>query len=292
MTDFVTLSSLVVELRKRRDLIEAAQRATEPRMQAATLAVSYWGMELVQKVQPLVNVAALTLGIGPQLVVHQLNRSAIEIVDATDVHALPPQPPRLLRGPWIVESAHPDQYRLYGDTVSVAGYELDGAWYLVHLCYPDDCYVCQWRPQWGAEISEVVDPREQPLVRDLDDWNERNHGAVRLATTLGLLLDAVGTPLHHRDHGQGPAKQAKTRRPGRGWTVRHVSLHPSERQGPVGTGGGNVPVTGGRIGVDTAVTGHLKLQRCGPEGSERKLIYVSGYMARRWVAPFRNDRVS
>ena len=41
----------------------------------------------------------------------------------------------------------------------------------------------------------------------------------------------------------------------------------------------------GRVGNQAVVKGHLKRQPCGPRGSERKLIWVERYEARRWVAP-------
>ncbi|NVJ14297.1 hypothetical protein [Myxococcus sp. AM010] len=67
----------------------------------------------------------------------------------TALHALPDTPPALLRQPWLVEVQHPDEgTRLFGDTLSLSGYTLDGTMYLLGQLGDGSTVLASWRPRW------------------------------------------------------------------------------------------------------------------------------------------------
>ncbi|QDE81675.1 hypothetical protein BHS07_08940 [Myxococcus xanthus] len=69
-----------------------------------------------------------------------------------ELHALPYTPPTLLRQPWLVEVRHPDEgTRLFGDTLFLPGYTLDGTMYLWGLLDEGSSVVVPWAA-WGTGL--------------------------------------------------------------------------------------------------------------------------------------------
>lgn len=268
------------------ELHAIAPRLTLPRdarEAAAALAIARWGVRVVHEQLATVNVGALALAMRDRLVVHQVTSDASQRVHETDLHTLPGEPPRLLRGPWILEVRRPDRQVLFGATASLGGYELDGALYLVGLDYPDGVRVARWVPRW--EEREIVVPEDHsPLIDDVDAHHEWAQDAARYAVVLGILLDAEGTPLRVGEMRSAGFRAQAGVRSRAGWVVRRVHLDERRRRASVGEPGeGTAPE--GRIAATVAVTGHLKRQAYGPGRSQRRWIYVESYEARRWVAP-------
>jgi hypothetical protein len=181
-------------------------------------------------------VASLTLALDPRPLVHELGPGVAEAVDATRSHALPPEPPRLLRRAFVLESTHPEQGgRLFDDTWCLGGYSLDGAIYLCGITPENRAFFGSWRPRWGSGDEVGVGAGEDGLVRaggegedpeaELRAWARR---AARFALTLGLMLEAEGTPLRWsdtRDRLTGPRGKRKRVGVRRGaWVMRRVSL--------------------------------------------------------------------
>src|SRR5690606_22972485 len=102
------------------------------RVRAGHLAVKAFGLEQVLAQPALVNIAALALSID-RLVVHRLTADAAEQVRATELRAIPGEPPAIMRRPFIIESRRPERHPLFGQTAALAGYELDGRLYLIGL---------------------------------------------------------------------------------------------------------------------------------------------------------------
>ncbi|OGG48428.1 MAG: hypothetical protein A3F84_14680 [Candidatus Handelsmanbacteria bacterium RIFCSPLOWO2_12_FULL_64_10] len=270
------------------------------RAAAGALAASAYGFEVVAEQPSLINVAALAL-VMRRLIVHRVTPGAIRTVDETDLHTLPGEPPRLLCGPWVLESRHPDRGEpLVENCPALAGYPLEGAIYLIGFGWPDGGYVARWVPRWGEDdIDTSVQPDDSPLVSDVDAHQAWAKEVARFTLILGLLLDAEGTPVEVEDRiseAGGKKRRGRprpTRRdagpgesPGPGaWVERRVSLSrprqarahipPSER--------GSLPP--GRAPATVEVRGHLKRQPYGPGRRERRWVYVKAYEARRWIAP-------
>lgn len=245
---------------------------------AAEVAATAWGRQMVESAPILVNLAALAILGRRRLVVHQLRGAAARHASVTDLHALPSEPPALLRKPWLLEVRHPDEgARLFGDTFALGGYSVGGATYLLGFLGNGGAVCAPWRPRWtGEDLAEGTHQERSPLV---DEGDMPAHAAwvreaARYAVVFGLLAEAEGTPLRIED-----ARQRDTRG---GLPVRNVYLDgavAAPLEAPVAPG---QPV---REAVERQVRGHVKLQRHGPGLSLSKWIYVSGYAAWRWVRP-------
>lgn len=223
---FLRLSALLSAMRAK---AAAVPDVGDPRLRAAALAMAHFGAELTATQPACVNVAALCLAM-PRLRVHELRAPVPEVVAETDLHALPGEPPALLlRGPVLLEVDDPEHETLVGAlpfhgggwqrTVCLGAYEFDGTWYLVGLGHPDGVIVSRWRPRWGeADVSAGVVPRAEGdlLVGEVEGYDEWGRDAARALVVLGLLLDAVESPLRVADEGPrlaGRSKSGPSRRP-------------------------------------------------------------------------------
>lgn len=284
MTDrpWQSLSDLVLEVAP----VTRTVPADEPIREAAALVASQcWGMAEALRRPALVNVAALAVAATRgRLLVHQVRPAAAMLVDSTDLHSLPSEAPSLLRRPWILEARRPETgERLFGSTASLAGYEVDGATYLLGLQYPDGAAVARWTPHWTGEDIEAGIPAEtSPLIADVDAHHEWAREAARFVIVLGLLLEADGAPLTISDE-VGRATRGRGDAPA--WSIRNVYLERPERRGKSGSIAGGGAPEGGRVAEAVEVRGHLRRQRHGPGSELTRWIYVASYEARRWVAP-------
>lgn len=284
-----TLLDLVLEARAR---VTQSPPASVPfSVRAEVLACDCWGPETPTLAPQLANVAGLALASRERLVAHDVRPAAAAQVGTTDMHSLPAGPPRLLQGPWLLQVRRPEAgERLWGDTVALGGYEVDGTTYLVGLGAPDWCAVATWRPRWtGEDLESGTQQSTSPLVDDVSGFQAWAREAARYAVVLGLLLDAEGAPLRVEEERQRDvARRASKGGAGtHGLSVRHVYLD-EERvaRAPAGTAvASDADGTAGRLAEQVQVRGHLKRQRHGPGNREVKWVYVAGYSARRWIAP-------
>lgn len=292
---FLRLSALLSAMRAK---AAAVPDVGDPRLRAAALAMAHFGAELTATQPACVNVAALCLAM-PRLRVHELRAPVPEVVAETDLHALPGDPPALLRGPVLLEVDDPEHETLVGAlpfhgggwqrTVCLGAYQLEGTWYLVGLGHPDGVIVSRWRPRWGeADVSAGVVPRAESdlLVGEVEGYDDWGRDAARALVVLGLLLDAVESPLRVADEGPRLAGRTKSgeSRSARAWSVSRIYLAPRPRpEVHEGDGAGEAPE--GRELQPVRVRGFLRRQPYGPGGRERRWIYVAEHAARRWVAP-------
>lgn len=293
---FNRLSDLLSAMRAR---AAATPAAADPRLRAATLAMAHFGADFTMGQPAAVNVAALAFAM-PRLRVHELRAPVPEIVAETDLHALPGEPPALLRGGAVLlEVGDLEHETLVGAlpfadggwqrTVCLGAYLLEGTWYLVGLGHPDGIIVSRWRPRWGeADVSAGVVARAEGdlLVGDVEGYDDWGRDAARALVVLGLLLDAVESPLRVADEGPRLAGRTKSgeSRPARAWSVSRIYLAPRPRP-EVHEGGGEGKAREGRELEPVRVRGFLRRQPHGPGGRERRWIYVAEHAARRWVAP-------
>lgn len=277
-----------------RDLHTTAHRLgrihpIDVREAAAQVATELHGVQVLAELPELVNVAALALSLE-QLVVHELRPEIPPLVDATDLHSLPDEPPRLLRRAFILESRWQRGEVLFGDTASLGGYALDGVVYLVGLGAAGWARVARWTPHWiGEEIAAGVELETSPLVDDAEAHGGWTREAARFVVVLGLLLDAEGSPTRITDESDRPKAapgQSKKTKPPPAWVTRTVDLRPPEGTNPdAGAGREGAASPAERAAVQAEVRGHLKRQPFGPGGKLRRWQWVAGYEARRWVAP-------
>lgn len=206
---------------------------------------------------------------------------ASRVIHGTDLHAIPGEPPRLLRGAGIVQAHRPETGdRLWGNIASLGWCHVVDHIYLFGLGYldgPDQIAwaAAKWSPQWtGQDIDPQLPTLDlsSPLIRDHDEHQEFASSAARYLIVLGLLAEAENSPLQI-----DLDKQTR-------W--RHVRLNPRKRRLPVDPATESIPALAldGRISEDRRVSGHLKRQRYGEGCSLIKWIYVERYTARRWFA--------
>jgi hypothetical protein len=275
------------------DVVQQAHEHPVPntgdlRTDAGALALTAFGQEAMQ-FPALTNVAALSIVMRPRLIVHEVTQGAASWAGQTDLHSLPDESPRLLRGPWIMRVRRPDQEALFGDCVELGGYSIDGRIYLIGLRWPTWLGADSWEPQWcGGDPKEGTQAKWSPLVpRGTEEAHQRwLSDAARFAVIMALLMEAEGSPVEH-GAVKSKASRRRKRKQGQGseWSVRRINLRPPERRagGPRAGGGEGLP--DGLVQAQVDVRGHLKRQPYGPGGELRKWIYVEGYEARRWVAP-------
>lgn len=252
------------------------------RVGAAELAAATVGESAARANPAWLNVAGLALSM-PRLEVHQLTADAVGQVHATDLRTLPGEPSRLLRRGWLVETKRPERgHLLFGKTACLGGYPLDDAIFLVGLGYPDGITVARWVPRWRERELEIPEDWS-PEIDDRAAHREWAIAAARFAVTLGLLLEAHGSPLVVDERIQ-PGRRLSREAVASGWIVRRVHLdRPAGSHG--GGEGSGAAGTDGRLGVEVAVRGHVKRQAYGPGHELRRWIYVASYEARRWLAP-------
>lgn len=256
------------------------------REQAAALCFAEFGPGVDDLPAEMVNVAALAVSMRSRIVVHQASDGIAGTVAATDLDEYPPEPPRLVRGAWVIESRVPHR-PLFGSTCDVGGYWLEDVLYLVGLQYPDGATVAPMRPTWGGGLITGV-RTDDPVLGDataLDDWSVQ---AMRFAVVLGVLMDAERTPVvatsrpsFAKRRPTGTARQSQ-------WTLSRLYI---DRAYQSRSGGGGAADTEGKREATVAVRGHLKQQAHGPQNTLRKWVYVAEYQARRWVSPLPARRI-
>lgn len=261
---------------------------TDLRESAALLTIlAYKGMAATSAA---INVAALALSME-RLVVYRPHRSAIDQVDATDLNSHPAAPPRLFHSPFVIESPDPRNISLFADVVSVAGYSLDGRWFVIFWRYPDGCGVFEWGAHWQAERDADFDvvSENSLLVPNKEEWDGLARQSIRFAIILGLLLDADGTPVEQRtEKPQRPEarRYGQKRAPATGWETRHLVVPAGRRPASEVRPEPQLETTReGLLLKPVEVRGFLRRQTHGPRNSERKWIYVEGFQSRRWVSP-------
>ncbi len=277
------LSDVVRSLRARPGFAAASPAVApdELKLAAAILASYVYGEEAVLGQPALINCGALAL-LLPREVTHEVTAAAAARVDGTDLHSLPEAPTRLLRGPWIVEARDPERERLFGDTICLAGYPLEGAIFLIGLQAPDGVRVARWRPRWtGGDLPADIPTDSSVLIDDQDAHREWAREAARWIVVLSVLLEAEGSPV--REGEAVPVGGRRRGTPTDGPAVRRVYLEEVRRPG--GAGAAEGAGTDGKLGLVVPVSGHVKRQRYGAGRTETRWIYVAGYEGRRWVAP-------
>jgi len=270
-----------------------------PRAAASAVALATWGERLVADLPALVNLAAWAWLASERAVIHETRPSVARLVAATDLHQLPDAPPALLREPWCVQAQRPERgERLWGDTFALAGYQLDDTHYLISLD-GEGAHVVPWRPQWSARDLEagvtttVYDPLlaqfglegTVPGAPDHAAWARE---AVRWAVVYGLLLDAAGAPVRVTAEGPPRERDPRKAREAKAWSVSRVTLTPDGERvvAPPSVGAGAEADLTGRVAAAVTVRAHLKRQRYGEGNALTRWIFVEGYAARRWVAPW------
>lgn len=259
-------------------------RTGDLRLDAARLAETFWpGAPMI-----MVNIAALTIQME-SLAVHELTAGAIRLVCDAELRSIPAEPPRLMRHPWIIESASLDT-PLFGDTVCLGGYPVDDSFYMIGFRYPDGVMGAMWTPKWNTDDDIDVPLDDSPWIEDIAEHQEWTKEAARFVLVLGLLLEAWRTPLKVEEVTSRDKRRKHNVRAGRkrDWSLQRIALLQPRRRRvyePDAAGGpGSRRISEDRVPQQTVVDGHLKRVRYGPWREQIRWQWIDPYEARRWVA--------
>ncbi len=275
---YVPLSEMVQKARAAHARLGLA--STVPLREAAErTAVTAWGRETFEDLLVVGNMAALGIAAPAPVRTHLVRPAAARHASVTDLHSLPEERPQLLRAPWILEVRRPELGEaLFGETLALGGYTLEGTTYLVGLTLDGGARVATWRPSWtGGELAEGTRQDYSPLVEpaDVAEWQDWARAAARFAIVYALLVEAEASPLR--------VEAGRQRDNPKGLAVSNVYL-----DGALGEAAGVVPASAhatGLIPSETSVRGHLRRQRYGPEAMLVKWVYIAQHGAWRWVRP-------
>ncbi len=251
--------------------LKARPSDAPPKVAGAELAIAAHGAQLVAELPILVNFGVLRVLTGQAPPLLSIRSAASTLVHTTDLHSLPAEPPKLLRRPVILQASNPRK-PLFGETIGLACYELEGRRYLLGLTSTGAALFAQWAPEWtGGEIAESVALDRSPLVDGISATEHRDWGraAAQFLVTLGVLLDADNCPLELR-----PIKKSKH-------NERGIFFAPAPGEAVYSSSGAGDKE---QLLAGVTVTGHLKRQRYGVGLAGVKWIWVSAYAARRWVS--------
>lgn len=262
------------------------------RSTAGYIAATTYGIPMVESMPALVNIAALSWLMRERRVIHRISSGVIRTVDETDLRTLPTIGPRLFDVPWVLTSRSPERGEfLFGNTVELGGYSLEGRMFLVGLSYPDGIRVAGWRPRWGTAELEIKPGGSADLIDDVDAWQDWAKQAARFILILGILMDAEGTPILIAGNNKGRNQKASSHKSSSRslWNINRVYIDAQVYKGSSGQlrSDGSSDIPSHLRSVQSIVSGHLKRQPYGPGGKLRKWVYVRSYEARRWVAPDR-----
>lgn len=229
---------------------------------------------------------AMAMRAVPEIV--QVRPGAAHLVDATDLHSLPGEPPRLLRRAGIVEVARPEAgERLTGDLVGIGWAPAGPGRILLVVWTGADIGALLWQPGWGEEELELGSTSERLIApSETDAFLSLSGEATRFLVALGLLLDAQGAPLREERERHREPRAARKAGVAPGWRVRHLYLadRPSQRAEAHGGAAGGPPGPGSELRT-VDVRGHLRWQPYGPGRTERRLVWIESFESRRWVRP-------
>ena len=287
MAFFVPLHTLIENLWAHR--AEILSEDLPFRTKASLLALRQWGEAMVKDMTALVNVAGLALSL-PRLIVHQVSPGASHLVQSAALGSLPTEPPGFMQKAWLVESRHPERGEvLFGQTVSLGGYWLEGVLFLVGILYPDGAAVASWRPGWGRdEQLDLPEVDATPLVADMEGYATWAREAALYIVRLSLLLKARQSPIESIAPGakkksrQQNAKAARDR----GWAVRRIRLLHPEYEASPSAGGSQSPSSlskEDRALLPVTVRGHLRRIAIGPKKQERAWRWIESHEAHRWM---------
>lgn len=137
----------------------ASVRDHDPRLRAGLIAHECARAGLLphpEDARAVENLCALADASRARFVCHALTRETLDMIEQTDLRDSPPEPPALLRGPWLIEAASTDALLPEGLS-AIGGYELDGrSWLVGYLWEHDTVLVGECVLRWGATLGEVA----------------------------------------------------------------------------------------------------------------------------------------
>lgn len=292
---FLHLSELLLRMRQFAGKGAFTPRALESKEQfigrAAQLAETYWGGTngTESELRPRVTLSALCLSM-PRLCVYKMRPEAVKVVQETDLRSIPASPPRLFKSAFLIETCEPTLDRI----TDIGGFLLDGQYWILGCRFPDKMLIDIWTPTWGGS-NDLLTSSEfgQNLTKEeIEDTLRRAGDALNFALTLGLLLDAEGSPFDQVEtvERMGSLRKQKkirettnTKRNEVGWTIRTISIPVPYHPSPLRPAGFDTPGEADLSNLHpelTPVRGYLQRK---PTKDGPKWVYVQPYKAIRWM---------
>ncbi len=232
-------------------------------------------LEVMHDFQSRLDLAALAISSRCAPPTWLVRPAASALIHGTDLHAIPSEPPKLLRGPGIVEARRPETgERLWGSVASLGWFHAGDLIILLGLCYPDGYVIARWTPQWtGEDLEEQLPARDtSPLIENLDEHEAFAQAAAQYLVVLGLFAEIEDGPLRIEfDRRERERKQ------------HDVYLRDPSPRAPAAPAPTVDPT--GRVIALRPVTGHMHRYWVGPGRAKLEWRYIAEHSARRWLGP-------
>lgn len=260
----------------------AQTRDLRPTERASAVAGLVW-TELAVAADPVTTLGLAAFAIASDCAPDTwlMRPSAARLIEETDLHAIPSEPPRLLRRAGVVEAHRPETGdRLWGDYVSLAWFATGDALFLFGVFGPEDdesCRSARWTPSWTGQDLEPQLPGADiasPYVDSIGVHHEFAMDAARHLVTLGLLGEIEDSPLRF-ELDRREQREGRTRRD---VYLRNPAPRPLTEQAPA------LDPTGRVVGL-RPVTGHIRRFWCGPGRTKLEWRYIEQHAALRWLSP-------
>lgn len=265
--------------------------AEDFRENSGIAAVRAFGIQSVQELPVLVNIAALTHALGESPLVYELKNEALELIDDTDLRSFPRETPHLLSSACIIEN---NSGVLFGETTDLGVYPMpDGRIGIVGLTGRDQdggALFTAWNPLWETRDGEHDISEFERFETDSDEETYKTwaQDAIRFLIVFSVMLEAEKRPIVITEAQKKQAKSVKIaeRKKGRsGWRIKSVNLTTQRKYPGHDNAEHSKADLENKLSRKVYVSGHIAHQAYGPQWSQHRWIYKEGYESRRWIAP-------
>lgn len=252
------------------------------RAEAGRMASDRFGRMSLVEMPPVVNLCALRIRMGSDFTSYRIAAGVLERVRGLSVSCSPYSCPKMMDGVFIVESDNPS-VPLFGNTVSLAGYWLDGRLFMLGSGSSGGMFVANVLPKWDGSDSETI-RTDRIIMGSEAEVDAFSKNAFSFMVRLSLLMESERAPVEVSSVRPSSKRTRNSYLPSDRVTVRYVSL--SRRYASSRTQSGEVGHMDetGRVAVRSEVSGFIRLQHYGTGNSLSKYIYVDSFESTRWTS--------
>lgn len=224
--------------------------------------------------------------------VHKIRDSVSKLIDSTLLDQVISPLPHLFESAFIVEPAHLERSEVLMDEIAYLGYApiADGKAARIAIVRPNGHVL-----MFDANLDYIkgsITKAPPPLTEEKLDEEEIvetdriSKNALRYLMTYAALLEAEKTPLIVDESSEKPPRKptANQKSIALNTITYRVRITDPVRRVVEASHQESQEKTEKGTPVKRKITGHLKMQPCGPGGKMRKIIYVAQYDATRYLS--------